>query len=221
MLYADNEIVLNSVAFNAVAAKHNQSRANSVEYTPTGNSGAESTFRILPNEMRKMMIRAGVPDEFWDFAALDAAFLMAATRERDGVSVGTKFDGRRRDISRRRVWGCLVVAKLPAPWVQSNTTARGVEGINLGKARGKPGWWVWSPEYGLLTSKHVTFYETRFPFKDGTFALHSSSRSTGGTGGGGVWFAPTEEPTAQDDEPDDGNGGGGGHGGGGVVANSV
>ena len=217
VLYSDNEIVLNSVAFNAVAAKHNQSRANSVEYTPTGNSGAESTFRILPNEMRKMMIRAGVPDEFWDFAALDAAFLMAATRERDGVSVGTKFDGRRRDISRRRVWGCLVVAKLPAPWVQSNTTARGVEGINLGKARGKPGWWVWSPEYGLLTSKHVTFYETRFPFKDGTFALHSSSRSTGGTGGGGVSFAPTEEPTAQDDEPDDdNNGGGGGHGGGGA-----
>lgn len=210
VLYTDNEIVLNSVKMNAVATKHQQARKNSNEYEPTGNSGAESTFRILPHEMRKSMIRAGAPDEFWDFAAIDAQELMAATRMRDGISVGEKFDGRRRNLSRRRVWGCRVVAKKPAPWVQNKTDDRGVVGINLGRSRTKPGWNVWCPEYGVFTTKHVTFHEHSFPFNDGTFVLPTQRRSTGGTGGGGIGgdiaIAPAMAPPTDDDSDDDDNG---------------
>ena len=65
VLYRDNEIVLNSAAMDAVAREHNQDNKNSNEYDPTGNAGVESTFRILPHEMRKNAIRSGVPDEFW------------------------------------------------------------------------------------------------------------------------------------------------------------
>ena len=63
-----------------VLATHGQTRGNSIEYEATGNSGAESTFRILGHEMRKSLIRAGTPEsgveQFWDFAAIDAAELM-------------------------------------------------------------------------------------------------------------------------------------------------
>ena len=88
--------------------------------------------------------------------------------------------------------------KLPT-WIASKTDDRGVVGINLGKSHSKPGWNVWSPDFGFFTSKHVTFDETVFPFKDGTFKLVGGS-----TGGGGGVAAPiVAAPTAEDDDDDD------------------
>ena len=207
VLYRDNEIVLNSARMNGVAAKHGQANKNSIEYEPTGNAGVESVFRILPHEMRKNAIRSGMPDEFWDHNAVDCAELMAATRCReqpDGtmVSVGEKFDGKRRSLSKRRVWGCLVVAKKYPTKVAGKLDDRGVIGVNLGRSRKRPGYNIWTPEYGVFTSKHVVFYETEFPFKDGTFALQRRSTGGGATaeGGGGGFTAPTAQPTAEDDE---------------------
>ena len=199
VLYSDNEIVLNSVRMNKVAATHDQTRRNSVEYTPTGNAGAENVYRLVGHEMRKSLIRAGMPDEFWDNAAMDAQDVLEATRDRGGVSPGEKYDGKRRDVSKRRVFGCLVVAKKLPTWVESKTDDRGALGVNLGRSHGKPGWNVWTPDFGLLTSKHVTFYETVFPFKDGTFALDGS---TGGGYGGSSFEAAAmgAAPTAEDDQ---------------------
>lgn len=151
-----------------------------------------------------------MPDEFWDHNAIDCAELMAATRCReqpDGtmVSVGEKFDGKRRNLSKRRVWGCLVVAKKYPTKVAGKLDDRGVMGVNLGRSRKRPGYNIWTPEYGVFTSKHVVFYETEFPFKDGTFALQRRSTGGGATaeGGGGGFIAPTAQPTAEDDESDD------------------
>ena len=217
MLWSDNEIVINSMKMDEVLAKHEQTRGNSIEYEATGNSGAESTFRILGHEMRKSLIRAGTPEsgveQFWDFAAIDAAELMKAARAKvrgELISPGEKFDGRRRDLSRRRVWGCYVIAKVPHPWLQNKMSPRGVEGINLGRVRGKPGYAVWTPMYGIFNSKHVTFFERRFPFQDGTFSLSSPRQSTGGGGGGGVAAAPavpvaeaTSDYSDDDDDEDD------------------
>ena len=201
-VYADNERVLNSAKMLGVTDEHELARKNSLEYTPTGNTGAESTFRIAGHDIRKNLIRAGTPDEFWDFAALDVQDLMESTRLRGAKSPGEMFDGKRRDVSRRRVWGCLVVAKKYPTWVASKTDDRGVLGINLGRSHSKPGYIVWSPDFGVLASKHVTFYETVFPFKDGTFALH------GGSTGGGVSFSAAgvdHAPTAEDIAGDDGD----------------
>ena len=79
---------------------------------------------------------------------------MESTRVRDGVAAGERFDGHRRSLSRRRVWGCRVVAKKLPTWIASKTDDRGVVGINLGKSHSKPGWNVWSPDFGFFTSKH-------------------------------------------------------------------
>ena len=218
VLYRDNEIVLNSAKMNEVAVAHNQTNKTSIEYEPTGNAGVESVFRILPHEMRKNAIRSGMPDEFWDYNAIDCAELLAATRCREGpdgtkMSVGEKFDGKRPSLSKRRVWGCLVVAKKYPTWIEGKLDDRGVAGVNLGRSRTQPGYCVWTPEYGVFVSKHVVFYETEFPFLDGTFALQR--RSTGGGAATGGGFAPTTEQTATEDDndSDDNNNGGGGGGG--------
>ena len=86
VLYRDNEIVLNSLKMAKVSETHGLDDKNSIEYTPTGNSGAESAFRILPHEMRKSMIRAGTPDPFWASAAVDAAELLESRQESYGSS---------------------------------------------------------------------------------------------------------------------------------------
>ena len=210
-LHSDNEIVLNSAAMNAVAAAHQQTRSNSNEYEPTGNP-AETIFRVLWPEMRKNTVRSGVPQEFWDFNALDCEIVCRDTRMRGGdATPGELFTGKRADVSKRKVWGCLVYAQVPAPWREHKQSARGVKGINLGKARTKSGYWVWSPEVGLFTTKHLTWRETQFPFKDGTFVWGDKPRAAPGTGGGGMdsTFMP-DLPEADDGEDDDDRDDGGG-----------
>ena len=211
-LWSDNEIVLNSVAMNEVAEKHDQTRGNSNEYEPWGNAGSESTFRIGPAEMRKLHQRSGVPDEFWDFSAMQACELLNDTRiVRDNKSPTELFGAPRPNMSKKyRVWGCRVIARKPIPWRDGKLDTQAVDGINLGRARTKPGWWVWSPEYGLFTSSNVTFFQDDFPFKDGRYALTASAAKSmaattgGGGGGGGVMSAA---PVQDDDDGDDDGGG--------------
>ena len=57
-----------------------------------------------------------------------------------------------------------------------------MEGINLGLSRTKPGYVVWSPEYGFFTSSNVTFFETVFPFRDGTMSLPAGRQGNSVTG---------------------------------------
>ena len=216
VLHSDNEIVLNSEKMDDMAAQHNQTRSNSNEYEPTGNP-AETIFRVLWPEMRKNVARSGLPQEFWDFNALDCEVICRDTRVRDGdTTPGELFTGKRADVSKRKVWGCLVYAQIPAPWRQHKQSARGVEGVNLGKCRTKPGYWVWSPEVGLFTTKHITWRETRFPFKDGTFVWNTKTApatAPPGTGGGGMdsTFMPDlprandgDDEGTEDDGDDDG-----------------
>ena len=115
-------------------------------------------------QMRKMMIRASAKDEFADFAAMHASRLLAVTRNRNGKSPREIRTGRRQKLSKFKfhVWGCRAVARKPIPWRDNKIDAQAIDGVYLGSARGKPGYWVWSAEYGLMTSSDVTFFETEF-----------------------------------------------------------
>ena len=213
-LYSDNEIVLNSAAMDDTAARHGQTRGNSNEYEPWQNAGVESTFRTAPAEMRKMHVRSGVPDEFWDFSAIQASELLCdLTTARDtDMSRREMFGYPRANVAKKyRVWGCRVIARKPVPWRDGKIDAQAVEGINLGRCRTKPGWWVWSPEYGLMTSSNVTFFEDDFPFTDGRYTLPDVvvSKSAGTGGGGGIMPAApmADDDDGEDDDDDDHDGG--------------
>ena len=75
-LFSDNEQIMIGQGMANVAQKHNRVPNQSLEYRQTGNAGAESVFRIVPNEMRKVYARTGVPEEFWDLVALEAERLL-------------------------------------------------------------------------------------------------------------------------------------------------
>ena len=172
--WSDNEPVMVGHRMEDVAKKYNRVTKSGLEYRPTSNAPAETGFRLIPNEMRKLYIRTGVPELFWDFTALEAERLLRWTRERgDGQTPGELRTGKRADYKNfnRSTFGCRVVARLPIPWRRNKHQPRNVSGVNLGKARNQPGWHIWNPEYGFMTSTDVTFFQHVFPFKDGSIKL--------------------------------------------------
>ena len=216
ILYGDNEIVLNSKEVNESAASEGMLRGNSNEYEPWQNAGVESVFRILFNEMRKLHSRSGVPWEFWDFSAIVSELILNHTREHiEGVSIGEAFGDPRCDLDRDfKMFGCRTVVRKPLPKRDGKLDEQNLEGANLGRARNKPGWWVWTPAEGLMSSSNVTFFPNDFPFKTGAFTLGGSSTAVARTGGGSLGsladiphFGGGGGGSGGDDDDDGGNDG--------------
>ena len=178
-LYSDNEPVLVSRDMRAVASKHKRLPKTSIEYRPTTNAGAETPFRLVPNEMRKLMVRTGMPQDLFEFTAIEAARLLRWCRDRDGKTPGELRTGKRADFREfgDSTFGCKVLARVPVAWRRTKLTARNVSGVNLGKARNQPGYHLWCPEYGIMTSADCTFYQHVFPFKDGSLKFSRAGGS--------------------------------------------
>ena len=188
VMWSDNEIVLNQKKSEEFLAQAGMIRGNSNEYEPWGNGHSESIFRYLPAEARKLLARSGVPDDFWDFAVLEAERVLNNTRAHtEGVSIAEAFTGERLDMNTHfKVWGCRVNVRIPLPKREGKLGEQNVVGVNFGRARSKPGWWVWTPQFGLMTSSNVTFFAKDFPFKTGEFAIRGlvSMTQSGGVGDG-------------------------------------
>ena len=144
-----------------------------------------------------------------------------ARHRRDGKSPRELRTGRRANINSRRVWGCRVAARIPPPWREGKLDQQNVDGINLGRCRTKPGYWVWSPDTGIYATSNVTFFENEFPFKDGRFTwpienvvARPAGITTGDISlatGGADAPAGGDEPTDNDDSESDARGDGDQH----------
>ena len=87
VLWCDNEKIMIGSRMQSVAREHGRTISTSNEYEATGNAGAESIFRMVPNEMRKIYVRTAVPADFWEFVAIESNRVLDITRERiDGKS---------------------------------------------------------------------------------------------------------------------------------------
>ena len=118
-MYSDNEAVLMSTAMAEIADRFNRTRKSSIEYRPTSNAAAETAFRLVPNEMRKIYVRTGVPPDLFEFVALEAERVLRWTRERaDGKTPGEMRTGERADFHKfsRSTFGCKVIARRPVAW---------------------------------------------------------------------------------------------------------
>ena len=221
VLYSDNEAVLTSQRMKDIATKHKRTTETSIQYRATTNAAAETGFRLVPNEMRKIYVRTGVPKEFWEFVANEARRILRWTRIRGDKTPGELRTGKRADFNKftDSTFGCRVIARIPVPWRQDKHVPRSVSGVNLGKARNQPGYHIWCAEYGFMTSSDVTFFQHVFPFKTGAMSLRGAQHATGG----GAFFsrlagAPPAAPGGPPPPPggnggnppdDDGDGGGG------------
>lgn len=213
VLYSDNEKVLVSKEMKSVATKFKRTTETSIQYRATTNSLAETGFRLVPNEMRKIYVRTGVPKEFWEFVALEARRLLRWCRVRDGKTPGEIRTGTRADFNKFKdsTFGCRVIARIPVPWRENKHVPRSVSAVNLGRARNQPGYHIWCAEYGFMTSSDVTFFQHIFPFKTGTVTLRGSPAPSAGVaasmlaGPGGAPPPPAPGgPPPDDDDGDDG-----------------
>ena len=126
--------------------------------------------------MRKSHASGGAPDRstdaLWEFSALDAEDVLNTTRSRsDGKSIREAWCNRRTNLARRRVMFCKATVRKPLPYRNNKIDDRKVVAVYLGRARRKKGWYFWSPELGIVSSTNATFYETEFPFKDGSITF--------------------------------------------------
>ena len=96
--WSDNEAVMVGKGMKEVLAKHKRIPESAIQYEPTGNAGMESVFRIAPNEMRKIEVRTGVPEEFFEFTALEAERILRWTRARGDKTPGEIRTGKRADF---------------------------------------------------------------------------------------------------------------------------
>lgn len=167
VVFTDNEKIFTSRKFDSKLSELGAVHEYAAEYEPWGNGGAESVNRYLPAMMRAAHIKGGAPDVCWEFSAVDSAALLCTIMSRDGKSLSERWSGRRKSIAGRKTLFCRALARKPVPWRANKIDAQQVEGVYFGKARRKQGWYVWTPEYGIVASTNVTFFEHSFPFKEG------------------------------------------------------
>lgn len=87
----------------------------SVAYTPQQNGVAERMNRTLVESARTMMIHAKLPKSYWGYAVLNAAFIRnrCISNVLDGKSAFEVVEGRKPDLEKLRVFGCLCYAHVP------------------------------------------------------------------------------------------------------------
>ena len=117
--------------------------------------------------MRKVFVRSNMPKKLWSLVAISCSRIWSRTRDPlgDGRSPMELRTGRRPTYRREYVIGCRAIARRPVPLRGGKLDVPTVDGVYLGRARNKVGFWVYSEEHGLVTSTNVTFVEDEFPYK--------------------------------------------------------
>ena len=181
-LYRDNEIVLNSAKVDKVLDEFDMTPRNSAEYEPWGNP-AERTMRTLQEPMRVMRERGGAGEEYWEFAAHQAACIANDSHHAWGRDDDNKTPSQRRTgeppavAGRYRPMFCKAFVRLPPQYRAGKTDRRAEMCIHLGLNPKGPGWRfevIDGPRKGrLVVSTQAVFRELQFPLKDAADA-HSA-----------------------------------------------
>ena len=136
-----------------------------VPYTPQQNGMVERANRTLCGRARAMLYAAGLPKRFWEHALRYAVWATNRVPSRRLGATGTPYaalHGRRPDVSRARVFGCLAHVFVPAAH-RRKLDDRAVLGVFLGMAEDTKGYEFWVPETGqFLISRSAVFHEELF-----------------------------------------------------------
>lgn len=86
-----------------------------VAYTPQQNGVAERMNRTIVESARTMMIHANLPKSYWGYAVLNAAYIRnrCISNVLDGKSAFEIVEGRKPDLEKLRVFGCVCYSHVP------------------------------------------------------------------------------------------------------------
>ena len=127
----------------------------STPYAPPQNAHAERMWGIILRCMRTTMAESGISERFWTFAAANAVMLhnsLPSTKLPDSVSPSEALTGKKPDLSRFRVFGCIAWYFLPEHERSSKLGPRSLPAINLGCDPTRKGWILYIPQLNRITT---------------------------------------------------------------------
>ena len=141
-------------------------RSFSVPYAPPQNAQAERMWGMLLRPVRTLLSGARIDDAFWSYAmrhACQCHNVMPTTAQPNMRTPWEALTGSKPDVSKFRVWGCLVWYLVPDHEVDSKVSPRAWPAVHLGFDPHRNGYMVYIPHKNRITTGyHITFQEHRF-----------------------------------------------------------
>lgn len=141
-------------------------RGFSIPYKSPTNAHAERMWGILLRTTRILMAQSGVHESMWPYALAHATHLhniLPSTKLAGEMSPHEATFGELPNVSRIRVWGCLVWYHLNKKDRLSKLTPRAVPAVHLGFDLARKAYIVYVPFLNrITTSEDVNFQEHRF-----------------------------------------------------------
>ena len=141
-------------------------RSFSVPYAPPQNAQAERMWGILLKPTRAMLVGASIDKTFWSYAIKHANHcrnVMPSYSQPNMRSPWEALTGQKPDVSKFRIWGCLVWYLAPDHELDSKVSPRAWPAVHLGFDPNRNGYMVYIPHKSRITTGyHLTFQEHRF-----------------------------------------------------------
>ncbi|KAL1530689.1 hypothetical protein AB1Y20_001588 [Prymnesium parvum] len=137
-----------------------------VPYVSAHNGQAERIWGILLCMMRTYFAQSKLNIKFWVFCALHCMMLhniLPSSVLAGNMTPYESLHGHKPDISKIRVWGCLVWYVLEDRDRDSKIAPRAVPAVHLGRDHQRKGYHIYVPSLNRVTTGyHLTFQEKKF-----------------------------------------------------------
>ena len=141
-------------------------RSFSVPYAPPQNAQAERMWGLLLKPTRTMLVTARIDSAFWSYAirhACQCHNVMPTSAQPNMRTPWEALTGSKPNISKFRVWGCLVWYLVPDHEIESKVSPRAWPAVHLGFDPNRHGYLVYIPHKNRITTGyHITFQEHRY-----------------------------------------------------------
>ena len=141
-------------------------RSFSVPYAPPQNAQAERLWGLLLKPTRTLLTAARIDTAFWSYAIKHANHCRNVMPSYSQPGMRTPWEaltGNKPDLSRFRIWGCLIHYLIPDHEIESKISPRAWPAVHLGFDPLRNGYIVYIPHKNRITTGfHVIFQEHRF-----------------------------------------------------------
>ena len=142
--------------------------------TPELNSTSERKWRTLGEMSLSMLLRSGLPVDFWWDAYETATYItirLPTTTARGYMTPWEAVYGVVPDISNIRVWGCKTYLKVPRNYIRKDWREKVFSGYLMGYSTiGEVGYKIYVPDFQeIITGVNCTFNELIPPYTEEYF----------------------------------------------------